>query len=139
MSVRVCACLHVESASQTWVLISVLCIAARGSRQHTLPESERKRSLSPLLSGTCNRAGKHLGAEGEQTNAEGGRGRRGRGEAGWGGELNREREGEREQRRAPAVKTMWRPGRWPEKQEFRFVHQLRAAMIELLENKLVCK
>lgn len=56
-----------------------LSTAARGSHQCAVPESERKRSLrSPLLSGTQSRAGKHLGAKGEQTNPEEGRGRRGK-------------------------------------------------------------
>ena len=57
--------------------------AGGGGVACNVPESERKRSLTaPLLSGTRGRAGKHLGAEGEQTNPEEGRGRRGRGEAG---------------------------------------------------------
>lgn len=44
----------------------------------SVPESERKRGLNgSLLSGTWSCAGKHLGAEGEQTKPEEGRGRRG--------------------------------------------------------------
>lgn len=69
-----------HSVSHVCVLTSVLCVAVRGSHRHTVPESERKRSLSgPLLSGTWSCAGKHLGDQKEQTKQEGGRGRRGRG------------------------------------------------------------
>lgn len=87
-----------HSVSHVRALTGMLCIAAGGSHRYTVPESERKRSLSgPLLSGTWSCAGKHLGDQKEQTKHEGGRGRRGRGgEAGWGGELNRERERETE-------------------------------------------